>query len=146
MKIERRVKALNPHERAKIRKEEATEILEEIKLWLDAQKLSALPKSPPGKGVTYALNNWLALTKYTKDGDLSIDNNCSERALRATAVGLKNWLFMGSVDGGKSAAIITSLIATCKAHNIHPRNYLSDVLTRQANGAQNIDFLLPLAS
>ncbi len=118
-------------------------VLKQIKEWLDLQKLVALPKSPFGKAVTYALNNWGALNRYLDYGALTIDNNRSERALRATAVGRKNWLFMGSMDGGKNAAIISSLIASCKAHNVNPREYLTDVLSKLAVGTTELDALLP---
>ncbi len=100
-------------------------------------------KSPFGKAVTYALNNWDALNRYLDYGVLTIDNNRSERALRATAVGRKKWLFMGSMDGGKNAAIISSLIASCKAHNVNPREYLTDVLSKLAVGPTELDALLP---
>jgi len=114
-----------------------------MKAWLDEQKLVSLPKSPFGRAVTYALNNWNALTKYVENGALSIDNNRSERALRATAVGRKNWLFVGSMDGGRTAAVISSIIASCKAHDVNPRDYLKDVLTQLANGETDLDSLLP---
>ena len=59
------------------------------------------------------------------------------------AVGRKNWMFLGSAEGGKTATIIASFLATCKAHNIHPRVYLADVLTRLAQGAEDLESLLP---
>ena len=112
-------------------------------MWLDEQKLVTLAKSPLGKATTYTLNNWAALNTFTRYGALSIDNNRSERALRGMAVGRKNWLFMGSSKGGKTAAIITSFIATCKLHDVNPRAYLEDVLTKLTAGEENLERLLP---
>jgi transposase len=141
--IERRTHDYDDLQRLNERRVECAPILQRLKDWLDQQKLVSLPKSPFGKAVTYALNNWDALNRYLDDGELTIDNNRSERALRATAVGRKNWLFMGSMDGGKNAAIITSVIASCKAHNVNPREYLTDVLTKLAQGTTDLDALLP---
>jgi transposase len=110
--------------------------LEQFKKWLESLQAAAggaaLPKSPMGQAITYALNQWDALKVYTTDGELAIDNNVSENALRRIALGRKNWLFCGSDNGGKTAAILFSLIATCQRHRIDPFAYLRDVLTRIA--------------
>jgi hypothetical protein len=103
-----------------------------------------LPKSPLGAAITYATNQWEALNVYVTDGDLAIDNNAAERALRGVAVGRKNWLFWGSDVGGKTAAVLTSFTTTCKRHGIDPWLYLSDVLTRlPSHPADQIAELLP---
>ncbi len=128
--IEKEYRSASDDERLAQRQSRSVPILENLKKWLDNQKVIALPKSPVGKAVTYTLNNWKALNTFTSRGDLTIDNNKSENALRAMAVGRKNWLFVGSKAGGLTATIIASFLATCKAHNIHPRIYLADVLTR----------------
>ena len=73
-----------------------------------------LPKSPEGRAVRYALNNWTALTRFCEDGDLEIDNGATERAIRGIAVGRGNWTFFGSDSGGKTAAVLRSFIASCK--------------------------------
>ena len=85
-----------------------------------------------GQAIQYALNQWDALCVYTTDGELSIDNNASENALRRIAVGRGNWLFCGSDNGGATAAILFSFIATCERHGVNPFDYLRDVLTRIA--------------
>ncbi|MCY2926655.1 MAG: transposase, partial [Planctomycetota bacterium] len=87
--------------------------------------------------ITYALNQWSALCVYTTDGDLAIDNNVSERALRRIAIGRGNWTFLGSDAGGDTAAIFFSLIATCERHDINPFDYLRDLLTRIAAHPHN---------
>ena len=99
---------------------------------MDRAKLApqALPKSPLTEALTYVRNQWQALNVYLTDGDLSIDNNTAERALRGTAIGRKNWLFFGSETGGRTAAILTSLTATCRRLGINPWLYLKDVLVR----------------
>ena len=131
-------------ERQQIRQADARPVLQSFRAWLDDQKVSALPKSPFGQAVQYALNNWDALQRYTTDGDLAIDNNLSERAVRGIAVGRKGWLFFGSDQGGRTAAIHLSLIETCKRHHVEPFTYLRDVLTRLPNHpADQLDALLP---
>ena len=122
--------------RLELRQTLAVPRLEQFRKWLESLQTigggPVLPKSPMGQAITYALNQWRALTVYTTDGDLAIDNNVSENALRRIAVGRKNWLFCGSDNGGKTAAILFSLIATCQRHRIDPFAYLRDVLTRIA--------------
>jgi hypothetical protein len=89
-----------------------------------------LPKSPLGQAVSYTLNQWDDLKVYPDDLELVPDNNASERALRAVAIGRKNYLFMGSPQGGKTAAVLYSLIGTCKALHLNPYPYLLDVTER----------------
>jgi transposase len=105
-------------------------ILEEIRIRLENWSIEVLPKSPIGQAVSYARGQWRALNRYTDDGDLAIDNNLAERVLRIVAIGRKNWLFAGSDAGAKRAAIIYSLIASCKLCEIDPFEYLRDVLDR----------------
>jgi hypothetical protein len=83
-----------------------------------------------GEATTYAQNQWPGLLRYLEDGRLDIDNNEVERALRCVAVGRKNWLFAGSPKGGERAAVIYSLVSTCKLLGIEPFAYLRDVLER----------------
>jgi transposase len=130
--VERQAKELayDSDKRLSLRQAKSTPVLRAIKEWLDAKRGSVLPKSPLGAAITYATNQWDALCVYVTDGDLAIDNNAAERALRGVAVGRKNWLFWGSDAGGKTAAVLTSLVATCKRHGIDPWLYLSDVLAR----------------
>ncbi len=89
-----------------------------------------LDKGELAKAIKYAQSNWNALVRYCKDGRLEIDNNGAERALRTIAVGRKNWIFFGNERGGEAAAVMYSLIATCKEHGVDPRTYLRDVLLR----------------
>jgi len=116
----------------------------QIKPLLDAWNLEVLPKSPIGKAVTYALNQWEALNRYLENGILSIDNSLSERVIKLVALGRKNWLFSGSDEGARRAAILYSLIASCKLCGIDPFLYLRDVLERiNTHPANRIDELTP---
>lgn len=129
-RVEADAKALPADARRALRRERARPVLERFRPWLDEQADRVLPKSPIGEAVHYARAQWTALTRYVADGALAIDNNASERALRRVAVGRKNWLFCGSDAGGRRAAILYSLVATCKEHRIDPWAYLADVLAR----------------
>jgi transposase len=134
--IEDQAKDLSSAERARIRQEQAAPILVKFRAWLAGQQAvnggPVLPKSPMGQAITYALNQWAALCVYLLDGELDIDNNVAENAVRRIALGRKNWLFCGSDQGGRTAAILFSLIATCQRHEVNAFDYLCDVLTRIA--------------
>ena len=123
-------------ERYRLRQESAVRRLGQLRAWLESQQAErggpVLPKSPMGQAIQYALNQWAALCVYATDGRLAIDNNASENALRRVAIGRKNWLFAGSDNGGRTAATLFSLIATCQRHAVEPFAYLRDVLTRIA--------------
>ena len=94
--------------------------------------------------LAYALSNWAALRRYTDDGDLAIDNNGAERSLRGIAVGRRNWTFFGSDNGGRTAAVLTSFMASCQRLKIDPWAYLRDTLERIAQHPINkLDELLP---
>jgi transposase len=116
--------ALRQHQR----QAQATPILEELHSWLQQHTTQVLPKSPIGEAIKYALKNWEALGRYREQGYLTIDNNLSERTLRQVAIGRKNWLFCGSAEGGKTAAVLYSVIGTCKHLGIDPFAYLREVL------------------
>jgi transposase len=146
--VERETADLPPRERANLRQERSAPILVEFRNWMTGLRASnggnVLPKSPMGEAITYALNQWAALCVYLLDGQLRIDNNVSERALRRIAVGRGNWTFLGSDTGGVTAAILFSLIATCERHDINPFDYLRDILARlAAHPANRLAELLP---
>ena len=101
-----------------------------------------MPKSLIGKAATYTRNQWEALNRYLEDGDLSIDNNFAERAMRPIAIGRKNWLFVGSEQAGHRAAVLTSLVASCKNNFVEPWAYLKDVLTKLPSNPE-LETLLP---
>jgi transposase len=103
-----------------------------------------LPKSPLGMATTYCLGNWQALVRYTDDGQLDIDNNVAERQMRPVACGRANWTFLGSDNGGHTAAVLYSLVATAKRHGLDPFAYLRDVIARISDHpASKLEELLP---
>ena len=128
--IERDAKELNPEERRALRQEKTKPILDTLKEWLDTEHPRALPKSPIGEAIQYALNQWQALNRYLEDGDLDIDNNAAENRLRGIGIGRKNYLFMGSDRGGHAAATLYSMIQSAKDHSLDPFLYLRDLFLR----------------
>ncbi|MCA9445298.1 MAG: IS66 family transposase, partial [Candidatus Omnitrophica bacterium] len=129
-RIEKEWRKVDSETRAAARQAEALPNLDKFKSWLEEQSGRVLPKSPMGEAIGYALNQWESLVVYTQDGALHPDNNFAERAMRHVVVGRLNWKFAGSDSGGKRAAIIYSLVATCKLHEIDPFAYFRDVLER----------------
>jgi transposase len=115
-------------ERKRIRQQQSVPILDKLKKWLELEKPKVLPKSALGEAIGYALNNWEALRRYVDQGYLAIDNNLSERILRVVALGRGNWGVVGSETGGKTAAVLYSIVQTCKHLNIDPYAYLKEAL------------------
>ena len=115
---------------AQARQEHALPLLRALKAWLDEQRRTALPKSPLGQAISYALSNWAALVRYPEQGYLAIDNNLAERTLRPAAIGRKNWLFAGNDHGGRTAAVLFTMVASAKANHVDPFAWLRDVLAR----------------
>ena len=122
--------ALDSEARKNLRQSRSVPILKDIRDYLEREQPAVLPKSPEGMAMAYTLSNWDALTRYCEDGDLAIDNNGAERSLRGIAVGRKNWMFFGSDNGGRTAAVLTTMTASCKRLRIDPFEYLRDVFQR----------------
>ena len=141
--VERATADCDPETRRSQRGDHAAPLLNELEQWLEEQ--SFLPKSLSGKAATYTTNQWEALNRYIEDGDLSIDNNRAERAMRPLAIGRKNWLFVGSPRAGHRAAILASLIASCKENGVEPWAYLRDIFSQMAQqpGELELEQLLP---
>ena len=143
-KIEHDAADLSAEDRRALRQKDAVPLLTAFEGWLTEQGGRALPKSPIGQAIAYARSNWAALLRYTEHGDLSIDNNLAERMLRAQAIGRRNWTFLGSDRGGRTAAVLYSLTGTCKHHDIDPFAYLQDILRRlPSHPADQLEELLP---
>src|SRR5215469_4287842 len=143
-RIEAEIRGRPPDERRQIRQARAGPQLKSLHEWLQATVTTLSRKSQLALAIRYALSHWVALTRYLDDGRLEIDNNAAERALRAVALGRKNWLFAGSDDGGERAAAIYTIIGTAKLNDIDPEAYLRHVLERVAEHPINrIDELLP---
>ena len=134
---EARDRKLDSPARRALRQAKAKPILEDMRTYLQREQPQVLPKSPEGQAIAYTLSNWQALVRYCEDGELEIDNNGAERSLRGVAVGRKNWMFLGSDKGGRTAAVLTSLIATCKRLHVDPFAYLRDLFARISDHPQN---------
>ncbi len=117
-------------QRLELRQQHSLPLLGEFRQWLQATEQSVLPKSPIGQALQYVLPRWDGLVRYCENGALSIDNNLSERSVRPVAIGRKNYLFMGSDNGGKAAAILYSMMASAKANQVEPFAYVRDLLVQ----------------
>lgn len=118
--------------------------LERLRRYLDELSPQVLPRSPLGKAISYTLRNWKALNRYTEAAFLSIDNNLSERQVKQMVIGRKNWMFAGSENGARNAAILFSLVVSCKLTGVDPFVYFRDILTRlQHHPADRIHELIP---
>jgi transposase len=130
--------------RLSIRQARARPLLDELRRWMEKALRTLSSKSETAGAIRYALSRWRALTRYSDDGRLEIDNSAAERALRAVALGRKNFLFVGSNCGGERAAAMDSLLGSAKLNGLDPELYLRTVLTRIADHpVSQIQDLLP---
>jgi transposase len=125
-----RDEGLDPEQRLSLRREMSAPMVAALKPQLEALLPGCLPQSPLGKAIKYTLSEWEPLTRYLENGRLEIDNNLTENAIRPSAVGKKNWLFIGHPEAGWRSAVIYSVIVSCQRRGIEPWEYLSDVLQR----------------
>jgi transposase len=128
--IERKAKDLSADERQQLRNQEAVPILQSLGCWMKQAYTEVLPKSVIGKALGYSIERWGALSLYTTNGKLNIDNNPVENAIRPVAIGRKNYLFAGSHEAAQRSAMLYSLLGTCKLHRVNPFDWLKDVLCR----------------
>ena len=144
--VERRAReaGLTPEQRLVLRLEISRPVLQALRPVLEAIKQQVLPQSPLGKAARYCLAEWEALNCYLREGRLEIDNNLTENAIRPSAVGKKNWLFIGHPEAGWRSAVIYSVVVSCRRREIDPWQYLRDVLTRlPAISQSELPSLLP---
>jgi transposase len=132
-RVERQAQPLPAQDCRQLRQERSRPILEKLHNYLSEIQVEVLPKSPEGRAVRYTLKNWTALTRYCEDGDLRIDNNGTERAIRGVAIGRHNWIFLGSDEGGRTAAVLRSFVASCQRAGVDPFLWFKDVLSRIAD-------------
>lgn len=133
-----------PDQRYRHRQLEAVPILDEFGQWLKQEINIAAPKSPMGTALAYTLGLWPRLRAYVADGRYLIDNNRIENTIRPLAIGRKNYLFAGSDRGARNAALMYSLLGTCKLNGVEPFAYLRDVIARiPDHKANKLNELLP---
>jgi transposase len=125
----------------RFRQRHSVPILNALKEWLDEIAPKVLPESKLGDAVSYTLNQWNYLTRYTEDGRMPIDNNLLERDIRIFATGRKSWLFSDTVDGAKASAVIYSLMLTCRACGVEPLAWLRHVLTELPQRTEDTDII-----
>ena len=121
-------KGLTPEERKEQRQKLSRPIMEAMKVWMETEGIKYSPSSQIGKAITYAYTRWDNMMHYLEDGRLLIDNNLAENAIRPITLGRKNYLFCGNHEAAENMAIVCSLLATCKAHDVNPREYLISVI------------------
>ena len=143
--IEESIKQLTSHEIKQIRQEKSLPILQEWYQYLLGIQSQVPPKSLLGQAISYTFNQWPKLLTYLDDGRLEISNNRSERAIKPFVIGRKGWLFADSVEGAEAAAIIYSLIETCKHHSVEPYHWLRYALQRlpSCQTVKELEALLP---
>jgi transposase len=144
--VEERAKvlSLSAQERFALRQRVSVRLMGKLHQYLLELQPEVLPKSPSGAAVRYALNQWKALARFLEDGELEIDNGATERANRDIALGRTNWTFFGSDNGGKTAAVLRSFIASCKRNGVEPFTWFHDVLSRiPAHPITRLSELLP---
>lgn len=141
--LEDRAATWSAEARCELRAKAANPILDRMEAYLAELSARMLPKSNLAKAVTYARNQWNALRRYTEDGQLTIDNNVSERTLRHQTIGRKNYLFLGSEAAGPRAAALYTLLAGAKRHRIEPWAYVRDLLLRLHADDGRLEEMLP---
>ena len=131
-RVEDQARSFTAQDRFAVRQRISRPILGKLHDYLLEIQPEVLPKSPAAAAVRYALNHWIALNRFLEDGDLEIDNGGTERASRDIAIGRNNWTFFGSDNGGKTAAVLRSFVASCKRAGVEPFAWFQDVLSQIA--------------
>ena len=142
-RIETQIKDKSADEKQRIRQQQSLSLLNQLKVWLDKSIDNVPPKTALGKAITYGLNQWPKLTRYIEDGNLNIDNNRAERAVKPFVIGRKNWLFSNTAKGAKASATLYSIIETAKANGLTPFDYLMYLLEQISLPEHDIEQLLP---
>ncbi|MGE0968573.1 IS66 family transposase (plasmid) [Klebsiella sp. WOUb02] len=142
--IEAEIRGSPAGKRLQIRKARSVPLMTSLHEWIEAQMTTLSVHAETAKAFAYILKQWHALNEYCRNGQVEIDNNIGENALRAVAVGRKNYLFFGSDNGGEAAAIIYSLLGTCKLNGVEPEGWLCEVISKINDWPSNrVHELLP---
>ena len=139
---------LSYEERAKLREELATPIMDSLEVWVSKTFPTVLPQSLIGEALKYTYNYWPRMKNYMKDGRLLLDNNLAENAIRPIALSRKNFMFCGNHEAAENTAIICSLLTSCKEQGVNPREWLIDVIGKmpyyqKPGNDENLKKLLP---
>lgn len=121
---------LSREERKAKRNELARPIMEAMKVWMETEGVKFGPSTQMGKAVTYAYTRWGNMMHYLDDGRLLLDNNLAENEIRPITLGRKNYLFCGNHEAAENMAVVCSLLATCRNHDVNPRIYLQSVIEK----------------
>ena len=121
---------LSPDERKSKRQELARPIMKAMKLWMETEGVKYSESSQIGKAITYAYTRWDNMMRYLEDGRLLLDNNLAENEIRPITLGRKNYLFCGNHEAAQNMAVVCSLLATCRNHDVNPRDYLNDIISQ----------------
>jgi len=142
--VERQAKDFSMVERLELRQKQSVPMLTELHQKLLIWKEQLLPKHPMADAVNYTLSQWDALTVFTTDGAVPIDNNVSEREMKRVVLNRKNSLFVGNPRGGRTAAILASLTSSCRRHDMDPHLYFMQLLVNLPTWpASDLDAWLP---
>lgn len=145
-RIEADLRGENADTRLIVRRRDTAPVMKVLKAKLTELSNEVSAKSALGKAVSYTLNHWGGLTAFLDDGRVEVDSNVVERSMKSVALTRKNSLFVGSPGGGKTFAVIASLVNTCKLNGVDPEVWLADVLERIISGkvtANEMESLLP---
>jgi transposase len=127
-----------------LRQEQCIPILLQLKEWMLENYKAVVPQSTIGRAIHYSLQRWDKLMLYTTNGKLEIDNNMVENAIRPVAIGRKNYLFAGSHNGARRAAMLYSFLGTCKINDVNPFEWLQDILSKiPTHSVNKLNLLLP---
>ena len=121
---------LSYDERKAKREELSKPVMRAMKKWMETEGVKYSPSSQAGKAITYAYTRWDNMTRCLEDGRLLWDNNLAENVIRPITLNRKNYLFCGNHEAAVNMSVICSLLATCKAHDVNPRDYLNDIITQ----------------
>jgi len=138
-RVEQSICDIADEDRLAARREQSKPILDQFATWLEGEEF--LPKSLIGKAATYTRNQWSGLNRYIEDGQLTIDNNRAERAMKPVAIGRKNWLFVGSKLAGSRAAVLMTLVGSCKENQVEPWAYLRSLFKALPESPELEDYL-----
>ena len=142
--IERDIRGRSAEERLAVRQARVAPLVNDLKAWMMEERAKLSRHSDVAKAMNYMLTRWDAFARFLTDGRICLTNNAAERALRGIALGRKSWLFAGSDRGGERAAVMYTLIQTCRLNDVDPQAWLADVLSRiNDHNIRNLDQLLP---